>query len=150
MNKEIEEISNKLITEINQFSQVVENYKSVEKKVNEGTYLENSTESIEKRLKKQEGYYDRLYELYERNKQIVECENRVKKMLEEYMKMVNVLIDECKNKNETIGNQMNELLEEMKVKEKEIKREKYDDEYEDVQYGKYEIETELVKQKRND
>ena len=59
---------------------------------------------------------------------VVECEKQVKEIFDEYMKMVDPLIGESKKKNETIGNQLNELLEEMKVKEKEVKVMNYDDE----------------------
>ena len=114
-------ITNKLLNEINNFLQAIETYKEIEERIKKERYEDKPYESIEKRLKKQEGYYDRLYELYERNKQIIEHEKRVEAMFGEYLAFVTPFVSESKHKTETIGNQLNELLEEMKEKEKEIK-----------------------------
>ena len=116
------DIVNNLTNEIRILADVVDEFNYHEEKMKGVKYSENLSEPIETRLKKQETYYDKLYETYWRTNMVVESETKMKKEFDDFMKLIGNDIEKCKQLNEEIGNKLNNMLNEMKPKEKNSER----------------------------
>ena len=149
MNR-IEEISNKLIYEINQFNEIVKHLQSHEEKMKKEKFTVNPNDSEEKQLKKREGYYDRMHESFCLNDQIIVGEGRLKKAFNDLLMLMSPQVGKSKHEKETIGNQLNEMLDEMREKEKKLKKGKMNEEDEEMNYEKWYVETEEYKRRRNE
>ena len=146
----MEELTHKLIQEIQTISKNIIDYQEYENNFKQYKYTENDFDEIEVKLKKQETYFEKLQESYLRSCLVVDSENEIKKLMEEFQKQIEKYSIECKNKKEEVGNKINDIIEEMKKNEKELKGNKYRKDYEESNYDEYLIETELYKKKRKE
>ena len=64
LKMEIQQLSNQFVNELNQFCSVVDHLNEQEKRVENEKYVEKKSDSDEKKLKRQEGVFDRLFELF--------------------------------------------------------------------------------------
>ena len=73
MTKELKELSNQLISEIQKITENIE-YLTENQNKNFDEFEDDENDSNEKKLQKQETWYDQMYEKYEKADKLVESE----------------------------------------------------------------------------
>ena len=136
MTKEIKELSNTLVTEIQKLIENIDYF--ADNDINFEDFEDDSTISNKKRLKKQETWYDQMYEKYSKAEKLVESEELFQNLFVEFQRSSIEFFREWKRKKEMIENKLNSfLLEDMKKTEKELKSEIFTEEYEKMNYEEY-------------
>ena len=135
MTKEIKELSNTLITEIQKLIANIE-YLSDDNKFE--NFQDDSTYSNKERLQKQETWYDQIHEKYLNIRQIYENAKHMKKNVKKYFEMINEMTKSYEKKKEEFSNKLDSfLLEDMMKTEKELKSETFTKKYEKMNYEEY-------------
>ena len=100
----MEELTKKLIKEIQTISKNIIDYQEYEDEIKEYKYSENINDNLKNKLKKQETYFEKLRESYLRSCLVLDGENEIKKLIEEFQNQIEKYSMECKNKKEDVGN----------------------------------------------
>ena len=146
MNDTFIELTSYLITELQKFIEYNNTY-DYNKQIKH--YQENSNDSNEMKLQKQETWFDQISEKYLKIEELYHFGKKMKKNVKKYFKMIDEMINTLNKQKCTIGNQMNEILmEHMKQIENELKKEIFTKEYEDLNYEKCVVEKEEWKRKQ--
>ena len=98
MTKEIKELSNVLITEIQKLIENIDYFGDDQNKFKD--YQDDSTDSNEKRLRKQETWYDKMHEKYLKVEKIVESEELFHILFVEFQMKTTEFFNEYKQKKE--------------------------------------------------
>ena len=142
-------VASNIINKINFLSSNIldlkNNYSSVK---NSDINFDTELYSKEKLLNKQETYFEKLFEVYSRSVAILNCEKEFFQMMEILQKSMKTYFEECKEKKEEMIIEMNKILENTKNIEKELKKNVFNDEYEENNYNEFIHETEQNKKKK--
>ena len=98
MTKEIKELSNVLIVEIQKLIDNIEYFGDDDNKFEE--YQDDVKDSVEKRLQKQETWYDQMDEKYLNIRKLYENGKKMKKKVKQYFKMIDEMTKTCKQMKE--------------------------------------------------
>ena len=155
MNNLFENITNRILDRINFLSSNIQEYLFCKTSFNNIYHIEEETKTKEKQLQHQETYFDKLYEVYQRTKIVIDCEETFKQLFEEFNRLTNGYFVECKEQRIVVGNKMKKLLKEMKENEKIVRKEKQIETTEIYQQRFYddfiiEIEKEVKENKENE
>ena len=142
MNNLFENITKKLVDKIEYLSTQIQHYFDVNTLLNNFNLIENENESTEKKLQKEETYFDKLFELYSRSNLVIECENELKQFISVLQKLTDNFFNDFKEKRENISIQMNDLVIKMKQNEKCLKEKNFIEEYEKENYDDFICKTE--------
>ena len=132
MTKEIKELSYQLISEIQKLIEDID-YFSNDNEIKD--FQDNEKYSNEKRLQKQETWYDQMHEKYLNIFQLYENGERMKKNVEKYLKMIDEMTKTYKQKKEIFENNLDcFLMNDMMKTEKEMKGDIFTEEYVKMNY----------------
>ena len=133
------------LTEFKYQINLLEEYEDKQKKINNKNRMIIDEEPKEKKLQSMETEYDQIHELYLRYKYIEEIELVMKEMINYFQNHLKRIVEISHMKKEEYGNNMNDLLKEIKQIEEEIKEKEYTKEYKLNNYKNLLIETEKMK-----
>ena len=109
-------------------------------------FEDNLNDSNEKRLKNQETWYDQMYEQFKRTEKLFKMGKKLKKNVKKYFKLIDEMTNEWKSNKEQIGNNLNDfLVNKIDKLEKEVKKEKRNENYEEITLDNYVVKTEKWK-----
>ena len=154
MEDKLIDLSQNLIKIINETTQSIYQYSYHQSQTNKYnfhyTQNEYQNEKINKlnKIKNQETYFDKLYETYSRCLLVCQQEQMFRKMYEEFLYRIDTYFVECRNKKEQIGDELNKLLDEMKESEKEIQKDCFTEDIEEMNFNLYYAETVAYKMKK--
>ena len=80
----MEELTKKLIQEIQNISKNIIDYQEYEDNFKKYKYTENINDNSKNKLKKQETYFEKLQESYLRSCLVVDSQNEIKKLMDEF------------------------------------------------------------------
>ena len=133
---ELEKSIKLFLQEISQFKQQLlylneceENQKKINNKQN---IFHLNPETNEKSIQQKETEYDQLYELYSRNKQIVDNEKSINNLLEKIQQNFQQIIEISQMKKNENGDKLNDLLCEINQNEMETKSNEEDNSNESI------------------
>ena len=136
MTKEIKELSKTLITEIQKFIQNIDYFDDNDFKFED--FKDDPNDSKEMKLKKQETWYDQMYEKFQKAVKLIEGKDLFLKLMNEFQKRTEKLFNEYKQKNKMIGNKLDSfLLNNMMKTEKEVKKYEFTEGYQRMNYEEY-------------
>ena len=142
------ELTENIFKEINRILSLMDEFHDKEKILNQMKHEDNENEKIEKRVKKQETYFDLLYDNYCFIPIIWETEKKIVLMFNQLMSMLDNEIEKWNGKHEEMGTRVNEMLNELEEIEELQKGYLFTKEYVENNYTSLIVETEVVKQKR--
>ena len=142
-------VTSNIINKINFLSSnifyLMESYSSLK---NSDINFDAELYSKEKLLNKQETYFEKLFEVYSRSVAILNYEKEFYQMMEILKNSMERYFEECKEKKEEMIIEMNKILKNTKNIEKELKKNVFNDEYEENNYNEFIHETEQNKKKK--
>ena len=142
MTKLLKNLTQILINEINKLIGNIENSIKNQDEINE-VYIDDENDSNKKRLKKQEIWYDKMYEKYLEVVKLISNEQSFKILLKQFQEKVQQYFNQWKREKETIGNNLdNFLLNEIIKTEKQLMANEFTEEFETMNYQKYVIHQE--------
>ena len=100
MTEELKELSNTLIIEIQKFVDNIKNFVDDNNEIKDIEYDEN--DSNEKKLQKQETWFDQMHEKYLKAVQLVENEELFQNLLKEFEGRIENFFNEYKQKKEIL------------------------------------------------
>ena len=149
MTKEIKELSNQLISEIQKLIENIEYFSD-----NENTFEEFEDDSIDsnpKRLQKQVTWYDQMHGKYLSVRELYENGTNIRKNVKKYFKMIDEITKIYKEKKEIFENKLDSfLMNDMMKTEKELKGYKFTEEYEKMNYEENILNKEKWRRKREE
>ena len=118
MNEEIISISKELIRDIQYIVFKIETlyYADIQKK-----YEDNPDDSNEKRLQKQETYFDLMFEKYITTKEILEKGMMMKELMKNVQNKFDIFINHWKANKTSFGHKLNLILDQIEETEKNVK-----------------------------
>ena len=146
--KTILEISNHLVNDIEQLIEITQQYQTCQQ--NQMIYKTIQNTNDNNQLKIKETRFDQLYEYHNRIEMTKTIYKKMKHTIKLYFKSINEELLQIENNRETNIIQMNQLLEEMKEDEKEMKHKKFNQTFEMLNYSSFHVETINEKQQRKE
>ena len=136
----------KLTFEIEKIQQLISFYDEINQQVKQlECQQENKNEPIKKRLQKKEVHFDKMYEIYMRVNRIVDEEQKVHQLLDDFHLQTMLFFLQWKSKKELYGNKLNRLLSTMKELELESTTKISDRNDIFIKYQQDTIETDIIR-----
>ena len=127
-----ENIPNILATKLNYLSTQIQHCKTEILNTNKLNIIEN--ESISVQLKKQETYFDKLFQLYLLSNDIVNCEKEIDQFMIFLKDKIYNFFSEFKEKRDEYVIEINNLMAKMKQNESKMKQNIFTEDYEKMNY----------------
>ena len=140
MKKLFEKLAKNLFDEIKHLSLQLEYFYDEYEIFKYFSFPKDDAEMDERKFKKQETNFEKLYELHQRSDTVVNLCNELNQYIEILQDKINNFLGEFKQKREKFSIELNNLLIEMKETEKYLHEEKFTKIYEKENYDDYIVE----------
>ena len=150
MSKEIKDISKSIIHELHKLIDTIEDSININNNQLQ-EYQDNPNDSNEKRLQKQETWYDKMFEKYMKIDKMIQSKELFEYLFCQFQIRSENFFNEWKQKNEILRNKLDSfLVNEIMKTEKELKEKKFTEEYEIINYEEYVLNKEKLQRKQEE
>ena len=148
MFSNLETVQNSIVANVNKIVTNISEYLKMKENGYDSAFTEQRNEDIMHEYHRRETYFEKQYELLKRCEMVMECQQKIEKLFDEFKFTCEVFVLDSQSTREKVGNLMNKELDKMRVIEKDIKKTIFTEEFQQENYTDYTVETNLFRKKR--
>ena len=145
LENKLQQLTTWISEEISNLQNSIYDYDYIMKLIERNKIKEDEILTKKDKLKKEETYFDVLFEANKRVEILMKLENELNETIKNFEKEIQQHIEQCKNKKEEIGNEMNSMLNKMKSHEKRLMGSSFGEDYQKLNYEEHYIQTDKYK-----